>query len=219
MLSVTLRRPQRNAQGIADTRSSRAFRSFAIRSSSALSRACISLGARYPLPRCPANAHFQTTVRAAIWRVPFARTPARSSRHHRGRSFRAIDRRCTDNGRPHRRNRDNRAHRDPASVIDADGTANRGRHQARLRSTPAQHSEGTAGVARSLPPVRAGCSIDRRGARDFGPNAEPIPRGVTKRLVSPCQRMFFSRQATVGACRQHCAQAVERVPNESRPNR
>src|SRR3954451_20415195 len=43
-----------------------------------VSRACISLGVGYPFPRCPANAHFRTTVRAAIWRVPFARTPARS---------------------------------------------------------------------------------------------------------------------------------------------
>jgi hypothetical protein len=179
MLSVTLRRPQRNAQGIADTRSSRAFRSFAIRSSSALSRACISLGARYPLPRCPANAHFQTTVRAAIWRVPFARTPARSSRHHRGRSFRAIDRRCTDNGRPHRRNRNNRAHRDPASAIDAGGAANRGGHQAGLRP---QRSEGTAGLARWPPAV--GRTLDRSWRR---PIAEPIPRGVTKRPVSPCR--------------------------------
>ena len=73
--------------------------------------------------------------------------------------LRAIDRRCTDNGRSHRRNRDNRAQREPASVIDADGTANRGRHQARLRSTPAQHSEGTAGVAR--------CHL-------FGPGARSI---------------------------------------------
>jgi len=29
----------------------------------------------------------------------------------------------------------------------------------------------------------------------------------------------FLRQATGNACRQRCAQAVERVPNESRPNR
>jgi hypothetical protein len=134
VLSVTLRRPQRNAQGIADTRSSRAFRSFAIRSSSALSRACISLGARYPLPRCPANAHFQTTVRATNGACRLLDASTIQSTSSRPK-LRAIDRRCTDNGRPHRRNWGNTAHRDPSSVVDVDGTAYRGRHQVRLRRT------------------------------------------------------------------------------------
>jgi len=54
MLPATLRRAQRNPQRIAD----RAVRSgLVIRSSSALSRAYISMDARYPLPSWPANTH------------------------------------------------------------------------------------------------------------------------------------------------------------------
>lgn len=92
--------------------------------------------------------------------------------------LRAIDRRCTDNGRPHRRNRGNRgnrAHRDPASVIDADGTAYRGRHQVGLRRMPAQHSRKEPLV------LLARCHLFGPGARSivesayaFGPKRGPF---------------------------------------------
>jgi hypothetical protein len=76
--------------------------------------------------------------------------------------LRAIDRRCTDNGRSHRRNRDNRAQREPASVIDADGTA----IEDDIRLGYASATLGrTAGLARSLPAVRARRSIDRSSRR------------------------------------------------------
>ena len=119
--------------------------------------------------------------------------------------LRAIDRRCTDNGRPHRRNRNNRAHRDPASAIDAGGAANRGGHQAGLRP---QRSEGTAGLARWPPAV--GRTLDRSWRR---PIAEPIPRAVTKRPVSPC------RGERARPPEEPVENAVLKLWNESRTNR
>lgn len=106
--------------------------------------------------------------------------------------LRAIDRRCTDNGRPHRRNRGNRAHRDPASVIGADGTAYRGRHQVGLRRTPAQHSRKEPLV------LLARCHLFGPGARsivegayDLWPNRGPYLEVSQNHPVSPCRGECF----------------------------
>ena len=82
--------------------------------------------------------------------------------------LRAIDRRCTDNGRSHRRNRDNRAQREPASVIDADGTAieddiRLGYGQRNTRKEP------LVLLARCQPFGPGARSTDRRGAPDLRP--------------------------------------------------
>ena len=124
--------------------------------------------------------------------------------------LRAIDRRCTDNGRPHRRNRGNRgnrAHRDPASVIDADGTAYRGRHQVGLRRMPAQHSRKEPLV------LLARCHLFGPGARSivesayaFGPKRGPFLEVSQNHPGEPMPRRMFSR-------------VRPRVWNESRTNR
>jgi hypothetical protein len=102
--------------------------------------------------------------------------------------LRATDRRCTNNGRPHRRNRGNRAHRDPASVINADGTAYRGRHQVGLRRTPAQHSRKEPLVLLARCHLQAVRSIDRGGRlRPLAKKPGPVPRSVTKHPASPCR--------------------------------
>ena len=115
--------------------------------------------------------------------------------------LRAIDRRCTDNGRPHRRNRGNRAHRDPASVIDADGTAYRGRHQVGLRRTPAQHSRKEPLV------LLARCHLFGPGARsivegayDLWPNRGPYLEVSQNHPVSLCRGEWFSPVEPRGEC-------------------
>jgi hypothetical protein len=132
--------------------------------------------------------------------------------------LRAIDRRCTDNGGPHRRNRGNRAHRDPSNVIDADGTAYRGRHQVGLRRTPAQHSrKEPADLACSLRPLRAVRSIDRRGRlRPFGQNRGPFLEVSQNHPVSPCRGECFLASGHGGAPVDNL---VLKLWNESRTNR
>jgi len=132
--------------------------------------------------------------------------------------LRATDRRCTDNGRPHRRNRGNRAHRDPSNVIDADGTAYRGRHQVGLRRTPAQHSrKEPAGLACSLRPLRAVRSIDRRGRlRPLAKTGAHFLEVSQNHPVSPCRGGCFVASGHGGAPVDNL---VLKLWNESRTNR
>jgi len=95
--------------------------------------------------------------------------------------LRATDRRCTDNGRPHRRNRGNRAHRDPSSVIDTNGTAYRGRNQVGLPRTPAQDSPKEPLVLLACCHLFGACARSIvEGAYDLWPRPGSIPGKVTK---------------------------------------
>jgi hypothetical protein len=135
-------------------------------------------------------------------------------------SSRLIDRRCTDNGWPHRRNRGNRgnrAHRDPASVIDADGTAYPGRHQVGLRRMPAQHSRTEPLV------LLARCHLFGPGARSivesayaFGPKRGPFLEVSQNHPGEPMPRRMFSRVRPRGTPVDN---VVLKLWNESRTNR
>jgi hypothetical protein len=89
--------------------------------------------------------------------------------------LRAMDRRCTDNGRPHRRNRGDRAHRDPAGVIDADGTAYRGRHQVGFGGRQ-RNIHGRNRWSCSLAATSSGRALDRssRALTPLGQNGGPF---------------------------------------------
>ena len=118
--------------------------------------------------------------------------------------LRAMDRRCTDNGRPHRRNWGNTAHRD---------RGRRGWHRV-SRETSGSASEdasvtfteGTAGLARSLPPLQAVRSIDRGGRlRPVAKNRGPFLEVSQNTRRAHATRMVSLPGNRGSACRQPCA--------------
>lgn len=130
--------------------------------------------------------------------------------------LRATDRRCTDNGRPHRRNRATGRNVDPSRVIDADGTAYRGRYRVGLRRTPAQHSRKEPLVLLARCHLFGPCARSIVEGATTSAETGPIPRTVTKPSVSPMPRRIFSRVNNGGTPVDN---VVLKLWNESRTNR
>jgi hypothetical protein len=181
-----------NAQGIANTRSSRAFRSIAIRSSRRPEPRVHLAEPRYPLPPGRANADFKAIIRGE-WH------PVRASAWIGCSLHRKLHRR-THNGVPPRRNREE--YRAP--------------NAARPRS-PWQLKK-TGSVSASLSPLASAPSPVREIRRLQCPRWRRRKSWERKPCSAKGRQAFPSsacKQWPAGIDRA----GAERVPNESRPNR